>query len=146
MAHTPYTGKDMTAAFGAGLLAFPGVKRIVITERAAPLPEQLDITKAGDSVYGFLADPLGGKGSPLTTVVIDGLISLSDYGDSGILAETLNATEDMTIQPTGNTATNNEFAVDQIEFVGITRTDDIRERAVYTATFELEALGAWAAI
>ena len=146
MAHTPYTGKDMTAAFGAGLTAFPGVKRIVITERAAPLPEQLDITKAGDSVYGFLADPLGGKGSPLTTVVIDGLISLSDFADSGILAETLNATEDTTIQPTGNAATNNEFACTQMELVNITRTDDIRERAVYTATLEVEALGAWAAI
>lgn len=146
MAHSPHTGKSMTISFGAGLTAFPGVTRIVISERAAPLPEELDNTKAGDSTYSTMPDPLGGKGAPLTSITISGLASLSDYGDSGIFAETLNATEDTVVMPTGNTATNNKFSATQMELVGVTRTDDIRERAVYTATLELEGTGAWEAI
>lgn len=146
MAHTPYTGKNMTAAFGAGLASFPGVKKITISEKARDLPEQFDITKATDSAYTYLADPLGGKGKPLTTVTVEGLASKSDVGDSGPFAEALNATANVTVQPTGNTATNNQFVCNSMELTSLTRTDAIRERALYTAVMEVEAVGEWSAI
>ena len=145
MAHTASTGSAMTASFGATLAAYPGIKRITISEAAPPLPEMLDNTKATDSAYSTTADPLGGKGTPKTTITIEGLASLSDFGDSGVLADALNTVGTAIVKPFGATATYNLFTLLLAGFTDYTRSDDIRELATYTARLEVNAVGAWTA-
>ena len=66
---TEFTGKDMTVSVAGGT-TLDGVTKVTINEDGGPDVEQLDATVSGDSVYTYLADPLGSKGNPKATVTI----------------------------------------------------------------------------
>jgi hypothetical protein len=60
MAQTEYTGADMTFTYDSELLG--GLLKVAIDEQNAPAPEPLDVTTDTDTVYTYLADPLGARG------------------------------------------------------------------------------------
>lgn len=88
MAQVEFTGKDMTVSVAAGT-TLDGVTKVTINEDGGPNVEQLDATVSGDSVYTYLADPLGSKGNPKATVTItvqDSTVSYTDNKATKLLA------------------------------------------------------------
>lgn len=78
---TEFTGKDMTITVQADKV-LAGVQKVVINEDGGPDIEQLDATVSGDSVYTYLADPLGSAGNPKATVTITVQDSTVSYADA----------------------------------------------------------------
>ena len=81
MAQVEFTGKDMTVSVAGGT-TLDGVTKVTINEDGGPDVEQLDATVSGDSVYTYLADPLGSKGNPKATVTITVQDSTVRYTDN----------------------------------------------------------------
>lgn len=81
MAFTRFTGKSGGTVVKFNSVTVPGWRSINIEEKGRPLPTPIDVTDAGDSVYTFVDDPLGGKGSPTASVTIEGLLSNKDKND-----------------------------------------------------------------
>jgi hypothetical protein len=69
LAQTEFTGKDMTLSVAGGT-SLAGLVSVTINEDGGPDTEQLDATVCGDSTYTYIPDPLGGKGSPKSTLTI----------------------------------------------------------------------------
>jgi len=142
MAHEEYTGKSAGTAVTLGGASIPtGWRQIVITEKGGPAPEQLDVTTAGDTAYGYMADPLGSKGAASCTVAISGFLSVTDKHDSGVLSKALDSTGDLiVVKKVGEdtfTAAGAVFRSFQTEypFAGV---------VPYTATYALDAsAGVW---
>jgi len=143
MAWASHTGKDMTCTFDA--LSIPGLRKITITEEAAPLPEMQEITKAGDSAYAYEADPLGAKGSARVSVVVEFQANNTEVADSGLLTKALNTSASTVIDPAGATATYNRSTT-TLEFVDLTLSAPLREIITGTARFEGNTTTTWSAI
>jgi hypothetical protein len=88
MAHQETTGKDVAVTYDGASIP-TGWQKITIAEKGKPLREQIDKTHAGDAAYAFMDDPLGGKGSASCTVTIEGLLSVTDHQDSGLLTKSI---------------------------------------------------------
>src|SRR5512133_823536 len=69
MAFTPYSGKGMTVS--AHSHDQTGLKKVSVEDAAKPAVERLDKTIATSSAYEFMDDPLGPKGDPHSTVVVE---------------------------------------------------------------------------
>lgn len=78
---TPFTGKSGATTITFNAVTLLGWRKITIEEKGKPLPTPLDITDAGDTVYTFVDDPLGGNTSPSATVTVEGFLSVTDKAD-----------------------------------------------------------------
>ena len=99
MAYTPFTGYSSTVVASFNNVTIPDWTNITIEEKGRPLPTPMDRTAAGDSVYTFVDDPLGGKTNPSANVTIDGRLSVTDKnaGAAGILQFAEGNTYDLVI-------------------------------------------------
>ncbi len=143
MAHAKYTGKSAGTAitFGGGSIP-TGWRKITIEERGKPLPEMIDTTVAGDSVYTFTADPLGGKGFGGATVTVEGYLSVTDHQDSGLTATAIGTTGDVVVT---TTASGDEFTLSSAYYESFSTSAEFAGVVPYTATFSLNNDdGTWA--
>jgi len=93
MAHVEFTGAGATTAITYDSGSIPtGWQKITIAEKGKALAEQLDKTHAGDATYQWLDDPLGAKGQVSCSVSVEGLLSVTDHQDAGILSKALDGT------------------------------------------------------
>jgi hypothetical protein len=81
MSYTKYTGKDIVVTYNAKAAQY--VQSVEIAENGTPLPELIDTTVAGDSAYGFTADPLGAKGTATTSIRVTCLADAEDVTGTG---------------------------------------------------------------
>lgn len=142
MAHEEYTGKSGGTTITLGGASIPtGWRKITITEKGGPATEQLDITTAADSSYSYMDDPLGAKGQPSCTVVVEGFLSVTDYADSGILSKTIDSTANVVVIK--KTAEDTFTAASAI-FRSFRTEAPFAGVVPYTATFALDnSAGAW---
>jgi hypothetical protein len=143
MAFTPYTGKSAGAAATFAGTPIPPWKEIRIQEDGKPQTGTIDTTDADSTAYEFVPDPLGGKGTPKTTVTISGNLSKQDYADSGLTSWTAGATGTLIFRK-GAGAGKDEFTL-AAEFKGLQARHPHAEVVGYTLRFEANAAGAWAA-
>ncbi len=143
MAHEEYTGKSGGSLITLGGASIPtGWRQIVITERGGPAKAQLDVTTAGDSAYTYMDDPLGSQGAKSVTVQVEGLLSVTDHKDTGMLSKSLDSTGVLIVKKATDgdwlTLTGAIFRSHETEatFGGLTP---------YTLTFALDSSsGVWA--
>ena len=84
MTFTAFTGKSGGTVAKYNAITLTGWRKITIEEKGKPIPTPLDVTDAGDSVYTFMDDPLGGKTAPSATVTIEGFLSVVDKQDGAL--------------------------------------------------------------
>lgn len=142
MAYTPYTGKSVGALLKVNSAVMPGWKKIVIEETAAPLPARLNDTEAADSAYTTMADPMGAKGTPKTTITIDGLASKPSFNDAG---GPFNLAVDTAYAVLFQKATGvDKFAITPV-LKRRPRVQALGKLSEYTLTLELDAAETWSA-
>ena len=146
MAHTIYTGKSGGTAPKVGATAITGWREIVIEETFAPVAEQMDITKAGDSTYTQQDDPLGGKGSPSCKITVNGLFSRSEKSDAGVLtANQPDTTVTVTVQKATG-AGKDLFTMTSGRVQSFDVPHEVATLVPYTAVYSLTAsAGVWSA-
>lgn len=146
MAHTVYTGKSGPVSITfAGSNIPTGWRRITITENGKPAAEQLDITKAGDSAYTYMDDPLGGKGQASCTVEVEGFLSVTDYHDTGILTKAIDSTGNVVVQK-GSTGSD-KFTLTSAIFRSFQTGTPVTNVVPYTATFAHDgSSGTWSTV
>jgi len=96
MAHQEATGLNVAVTYGGASIP-TGWQKITIAEKGKPLREQIDKTHAGDAAYAFMDDPLGGKGSASCTVSIEGLLSVTDHQETGLLSKSIDAEDSLVV-------------------------------------------------
>ena len=143
MAFTPYTGKQYGATVTFNSLPILGWQEIVIKEDGKPLADQQDITTAASSAFAYQADPLGGKGTPKTTVTVSGLLARTDFsGADGITDFALNSTYNLIVRK-GTGAGKDTFTE---SMTLIDRSDNHAHAGKfvdYSLTFEANSAIAW---
>ena len=146
MTHTIYTGKSATTAAKVGATAITGWREITIEETFAPVPEEMDITKAGDASYQFMDDPLGGKGSASCKVTVNGLFSRTEKSDIGVLtANQADTTVTMTVQK-GIGAGKDLFTMTAGKVQSFDTPHEIATLVPYTVVYSLStSAGVWSA-
>lgn len=141
MAQTEYTGKDMTISVAGGT-TLEGVTKVTINEEGGPDVEQLDITRAGHTAYTYLADPLGTKGDPKSTLTIEVQDSSVSYTDNK--ATKLLPAGGAVAFAAGDTANDNTW-----DHAGMTLTKRTHKItwaspiATCTLVYEANSLGTW---
>jgi hypothetical protein len=135
MAHAEFTGASAATTFtydGVGT----GWQKITIAEKGQPVPEQIDITHAGDGSWQWMDDTLGGKGSPEVTVTVDGLLSSTDHQDTGLLSKTIDGTGDVIVV---TKALGDKYTLTAARFSGMDTGAGFAEVIPYKATFTKSA-------
>ena len=137
MSHAEFTGKSGGTTFtydGVGT----GWQKITIAEKGKPLPDEFDITHAGDAAWTYLAggDPLGGKGAASVTVTVDGLISSTDHQDTGLLSKAIDGTGDVIVT---TKALGDLWTGTALRFSGMDVGAAFAEVQPYKATFVLSS-------
>lgn len=142
MAHEEYTGKSAGTSVTLAGAALNGWRQITITEKGRPAAEQLDITTAGDTAYQYMTNPLGAKGTPSVEVQVEGLQSVTDHKDGGLLSKAMDSTATVVVKKAADgdmlTVANAVFKSHETsgEFAGV---------VVFTSVFGLDAAaGVWA--
>jgi hypothetical protein len=141
MAYTKYTGKDIRAVFSTVTLT--GLQSISIDEDAASLPEKSDTTVAGASAYEMTEDPLGSKGTPKLSVILEGLASEKDFADSGIFKLAMNLTAAMTLTVDTTGTGKDKLTHAAIRLVTRARTIKYNNWTNYAVTLEVMGAGTW---
>ena len=141
MAQTEFTGKAMTFTWNS--VACTGVQRVEINEQNGPAPETLDVTASGDTVYTFLTDPLGPKGSDKVTVTVSGQDSTASTTDNTMKDFAFNSAQAATFDMATATGTANTWTHSALELVSRTTEIPFDAYATYTLVFEANSLGTW---
>ena len=142
MAHTPYTGKSATTVVSVASGAVTGWREVTIEENGRPVAEAMDITKAGDLLYTYMDDPLGGKGQPSCKITVSGLLSRSDKSDSGKLTGTAKGATVTVVVTT--TAGGDTFTMTNGRYTSLDTPHGVGEVVPYTAVFDKAATtGVW---
>jgi len=146
MAHTPYTGKSGGTVANIGADAIARWRELVIAETGRPVSEQMDVTDSADSSWTFLADPLGGKGTPSCTITVNGFKPKDGVVGTDILLTTaIDATVTVTVQAATG-AGKDLFTMTDGVYKSYAAPHDIATVVPYTAVFEQMAnAGAWSA-
>ncbi len=98
MAHAEFTAVSGGTTITYGGASIPtGWQKITIAEKGKALSEQLDKTHAGDATYQFMDDPLGAKGQVSCEVTVEGLWSVTDHQDTGLLTKTIDGTATLVV-------------------------------------------------
>ena len=143
MTHTLYTGKSGGTVVKFNNVTIPGWRKITITEKGRPLPTPIDVTVAGDSVYTFIDDPLGGKGNASASTSIEGFLSIKDKNDAaaGLLQFSPGATHDLIV----TTATaGDEYTLASAVYKTFDSGHEVAAVVPYTLTFtHSTSAGAW---
>lgn len=142
MAQTEFAGLNQTLSWNA--VALEGVRKVTLVETDGPATEQLDATTCTDSVYTFIADPLGAKGTPTVTVTVELQDSTASYADSKQTKFAFNSKQALiwAMQPATGTANQYDHAALELT----ERTTEItwtEPYAICTLVFEGTALGTW---
>ena len=140
MAQTEFTGRTYTVVHGA----FPleGVLDVRIEQTGGPEPEQKEVTVAGDSVYTYIPDPLGSKGSGKVKLTVIVQASLNAYADSKATKIPFNTGATTTVAWEPGTANTNQFD-DSMELTERTTEIPYDALAKTTLVFEANGVGAW---
>ena len=144
MALTKYTGKSASTAIKYNNVSIPGWRKITIEEKGKPLPTPLDVTQAGDSVYTFVDDPLGGKGSVSATVTVEGFLSNKDKADgvAGLLQFTPGASYTLLITTASG---GDEYTLSNAVYKTFDSGADVAGIVPYTLTYSNStSAGSWA--
>jgi hypothetical protein len=143
VAQTEFVGTTYTVVHGTYTLE--AILDVKITVKGGPDAEQKDVTASGDSVYTYLADPLGPKGSATSTLVVTCQASTASYGDSKNSKIPLNTAASTVVAWQPATANANEWThatlqltkrVHKIPFKGT-------NLATVELTFEANGAGTW---
>jgi hypothetical protein len=141
MAHTEFMGVSASTAATYDAIPITGWQEITIAEKFKPLPEQVDVTHAGDAAYVLIDHPLGGKGSDSCQVTIAGLLSVTDHEDAGLLSRTIDAIEQLIVT---TKALGDKFTLASATFKGVNVGAAFGEVQPFTATFsDAATAGAW---
>lgn len=143
MAYEAYTGKSAGTIVKFNNVTIPDWTQIEIQEKGRPLPTPMDVTKAGDSVYTFTDDPLGGKTNPSATVTIQGKLDVKDKnaGAAGILQWEEGDVHDLII--TVKTAAD-EYTLASAVLKTFVTSAKVAEIVPYTMTFtHSTSAGSW---
>ncbi len=142
MSFTKYTGKSGATTILFGAFACPGWRNIDIEENGRPLPAQLDATSTSSSplTYESIDDPLGGKTSPSSSVTVTGLLSVTDFADSGWTSLVPDASASLVV----TTAALGDMWTNTMLFDGVTASAPHDNVVTYTAKFSAsEDTGVW---
>lgn len=142
MAHAEFTGYSggTTITFD-GASVPTGWQKITIAEKGKPLPKQIDKTHAGDGSYQWMDDPLGGEGSASCTVTVEGLLSVTDHQDTGMLSKTVDSTGDVVVT---TKALGDKFTAAAAAYKGTQVGAAFGDVQPFTTTFTLaSSAGAW---
>jgi hypothetical protein len=143
MSLTIFTGKSGGTVATYNSVTIPGWRKITITENGRPLPETIDVTDAGDAVYTFVDDPLGGKSNPSSSVTIEGFLSVVDKadGEAGLLQFAPGASYPLVV----TTATSgDEWTLANCVFKTINIGQEVAAVVPYTLTFSHStSAGTW---
>ncbi len=142
MAQTEITGVTYTVVHGAYTLE--GILSVNLTQTGGPEVENLDVTVYGDSVYTYLAHPLGAKGQPKVKLTVVVQASTAAYADSKATKIPFNTPASTVWEMQPATTLTNVFT-DSLELTE--RTTEIPFDAIATTTlvFEANGSGAWSA-
>lgn len=142
MAWTNYQSKDQTFTFAA--ISLTGIQQTAYNGTGKPRTEYKDTTKAGDSAYTEVADELGGKGTPKTSLVVTVQQSKLDVTETGILTVAMGTSGAVVFYPDGNVLGNDKFAATlRLQQRNTTLlVDGITEMVL---TFEENTAGTWSA-
>jgi len=141
MAFTAFTGKSSGTTVTYSGVTLLGWRKITIEEKGKPLPTPLDITDAGDSVYTFVDDPLGGKTSVSATVTVEGFLSVKDKADGvlGWLQFAPGTSASLVVDTGGDT-----YTLAAAGFKTLNTGAEVAGIAPYTATFSNStSAGGW---
>ena len=139
--YTKFTGKSATVTFN--VVAAVGVQSIEVTENAKPLVDRIDTTDAGDSAYEFTDDPLGGKGTPKTTVRVTAFANGCEVTDvTNDWVSLGGSTHALVVSPKSG-ATNSKFTVTNAYLETIETTIPVRAFATRVYTFNANEAGTW---
>lgn len=142
MSFTKYTGKSGASTILFGAFACPGWRTIDIEENGRPLPAQLDATSTSSSplAYESIDDPLGGKTAPSSTVTVTGLLSVTDYADTGWTTLVPDASASLVV----TTANLGDMWTNTMIFDGVTASAPHDGVVTYTAKFSSQSsAGVW---
>lgn len=143
MAHTPFTGKNMTFTFDS--VKLEGLTKVDLTESDGPDAEQMNTTAAPATSYTFMDDPLGAKGADTAQVVTSHFASSASFGDGKGAAVALNDPATAVFDMALGTANANTYTHTGLELTGRVTEISWEEYATQELTFEANALGAWTA-
>jgi len=146
MAHTEGTGKSLGVTCVYGTVTVQGWTQIVITETGKPVAQMIDKTAAGDGSYVMIDDPLGGQGSPSSTVKIDGLMSIYSKNDENLLNLTVDAYSglDLIIRLGADQAGIWEWTAEDARYTGIEVGGAFAQAQPFSASWALDdSAGVW---
>ncbi len=145
MAQVEFTGRLAEVSFdpGAGAKTFGGLLNGQITETGKGATEQLDVTVDSDSVYTYLADPLGPKGAPKARVVVTLQDSTQSVDDAKQTTITLNDSGTLIVDMAKGTANAQTYTHSTMELVERVTTIPLDAIATCVLTFEANELGVW---
>lgn len=142
MAHEEYTGKSAGTSVTLAAVAVNGWRQITISEKGKPAAQQIDITTAGDAGYQYMTDPLGAKGSPSVEVQIEGLLSVTDHKDTGLLSKAIDSTGSLVIKKASD---GDQITVASAVLKSRETSAPFAGVVPFSATFALDsASGVWA--
>jgi hypothetical protein len=141
MAYTKFTGKGILVTFNS--IVLEGIDSVEITSDASPLPEMMDTTTATASAYEMTEDPLGGKGTPKSSVRVTMLDSKVSYGDSKIIKQVMGVSATLLVQPDGVTSGSIKYSL-TARLQERKTTLGVPDWTKLAVTFEANDDGVWA--
>ncbi len=141
MAQTEFTGRAMSFTWNS--VPLTGVQRVEINEQNGPTPDALDVTASGDTVYTYLTDPLGPKGSDKVTVTVTGQDSTASIADSTMKKFAFNDPKAATFDFAVGTTNAQTWTHTGLELTRRVTEIPLDGYATYTLTFEANTLGTW---
>lgn len=141
MAQTEFTGRLMEVVHGTYTLE--ALTKVDLSSEDGPDAEQLDVTVVGDTVYTFLTDPLGAKGSDKSKLVATCFASTASYADSKASKIPFNTPASTVFDMAKGTATANTWTLATLELTERVTEGAWDAYATVALTFEANALGTW---
>lgn len=141
MAHQEFTGSQGPTVIAWDSVTLTGWQKITIAEKGKPLPEQLDKTHAGDATYQLMDHPLGGQGSASCSVAVEGLLSVTDHQDTGLLSKAVDGTGNLTVT---TKAASDKFTMTAGYYKGLDVGAQFADLQPFKANFTLaSSSGVW---
>lgn len=142
MAHAEFTAVSAATAITYDSASIPtGWQKITIAEKGKALSEQLDKTHAGDATYQWMDDPLGAKGQVSCEVTVDGLWSVTDHQDTGLLTKAIDGAATLVVT---TKALGDKFTLTSAAYKGLEAGAGFAEVQPFSAKFSnAGSTGTW---
>ncbi len=147
MTHTIFKGSQ--AGITLNSVACGGVTEVMISDKAAPDAAQEDTTSAPATSYTMTADPLGGKGSDSSQVVVKAFkdkVGVATGGWYKAAAVAMGTDYAVAIEPSGSVGGDQVWSHTTMQMTQRVTHLAVEEYATATYTLEsADAAGTWGA-